>query len=332
MFLLAEVAVICTDQNVLPNELIRKSFVYLADATYWMHYGDPTEETKKKASESLERFHKTYFHCYGMTATIPKEHEHQHFDMYLRWHGLAYCWDSFNLERAIGLLNKSVTTRVNHADQLVTNFLVRFHSRILNNLEEHDADAREYLTDLGYDSSFFVTLSTMCTFESPEPMPTHYVQCIVEYLTSGREEFFDDVALNSTIERSVVQLTRVSRLKFRNQILTSAAFVHSGNVNDSYVQVGGQIFGQMEELCEVDKSGCFVMLVRKYQKIVMPNPAGRPVELPHNQFPVRPTNDLVVFSLNDKLFVQKILLIDPYVYNGISYQFFAIRPNDVFQS
>jgi hypothetical protein len=330
-FLMAEVAVVCSSPSVLPDRLLYKALVYLANAVYYLHYGKQSRGTQKLAHDNVALFSRWFVKSLGTSHCTHKFHVFQHFPEFLPVHGGAFLFDSFNLERLLGLLKKNITTRVNHVNQGVTNFLLRFHSPLLRSTAQYSESGREFLDSLKLDTSFYLNLSTLCL-----DVPKGQVNSTISPLHA---QLFKDKLLKLFPENETIHafagLKRASRILHRNFILTSSLFQHTGQVNDSYCCVDERCVGQIVDICFTAEHGTCMILVQQYRRIIIKNFSGIPVLLPDNQFPVSvdpSTAQLKVFVLSDNLFIQKALLIDDVEIHGKVFTFFALRPNDFFNS
>lgn len=322
VFILTQVAVVGWDRRMISDEKVYRALTYLSNAVYYLHYGKQSPDIVEKARKNIRRFCRAIQSIpgFGKNMCTHKFHVLQHLPDLVEQHGAAFMWDAFNYESLLGTLLKSVTSTVNQGDQLVTNFLLLHHAAVFHKFAEFSNDVQEILTnELGVKlSQFAISLGT----------------CVLQGDKRPLQEKHADHFRNFAGVDSNVQIERISRLKFRCQILTSRHFRHRQKVNDSYVCVDERHFGQIHEMCEmtIEDERRFFIMVQVYKKSLVLASTGQRFAFPDNQFPVEPTQETVVYELNDDIFVQKIHYISPVIMWGAYHDFFALRPNDFFCS
>jgi hypothetical protein len=321
VFTTTQVALVCADPKVLPSRKMYSALVFLANAVYWLNYGKPSNQTRSKAKSNLIRFAADYLDVMGKKHTVPKYHYTLHEADFLDEHGPVYLYDSFNLERFLHDLLKTITTKRLHEDQVVTNFLLKFFSTSLSETEMYGDEVIGFLEDLGINCS-----KNFCKLGSASLDKTKASEKVSQESLSLLCSFLDIPEDGRSKSRFQV----VKRMKFRNLTLTSARFMHTGRVNDSYVQVDELCYGQIQEIVQVDDSDRFLVILHEYRKEMMYDDTGFHVFYPDNQYPVLPTERYKVFELSDKTFVQKIFHAEHVWTFGGVHEFFMIRPNDFF--
>lgn len=328
-FLLAEVPLILLDRKTMPDRGMYRVFVYLANAVYYLNYGLMTEEIIDRAEQNTKRFSNQWCKVCGKKRCIPKFHRFQHFVELVRRHGPAFLWDTFNMERGLGLKGKTVTACVNQVEQVSLNVLTKLHCPLLYDIESYKEPAQNLLKTLGFDNTKFaeMRISILDTKTSEEG---------VSSLAQGRVNADDAEPFMSFLQQEQqwsddYSLNRVKRVRIRNLTLSSNRYKHTGKVRDCYVCLNGTDFGQIADMCEVRQRGKFLLRLQKYEKVVLRNSDDHDIILPVNQFPVRPTDTFVVFELNDDLFIQKSLWVDSVPVRDRVLNFMCLRPNEWFE-
>ena len=305
------------------TERVQEILIHLSNAVYFLSYGHPSDETRKTARTNVEQFADKLMACdsFGASEAVHKFHMFQHFPDFAECHGSAFLWDSFNLEKILGYVGKGVTARVEQGAQVVTNFLLRFHCEDLNGNVSHSSEFNEYVERLGLRRTFFLEKTCLALkYESSDIAPEN-MAAFAAFLRN-----------RSVGEASGMR--GVSRLRVRNFVITSSKFAHRGNVDDSFVQLNGTDFGQIEQMCEVDVSGQkqYLLLLNFFKKEILLFETGEVRHFPENQFPACRTNRSSVYAITKRLFVQKILRSSPFVYNDCDYDFLSIWPNEWYPS
>lgn len=302
------------------TELVQEVIVHLANAVYLLSCSQQSEVTKADARHNVEQFAEKMMlsKSFGKSEAVHKFHMFQHFPDFVEAHGPAFLWDSFNLEKFLGLVGNGITARVEQGAQVVTNFLLRFHCKELTGTVSHGPEFDEYLKTSGLRRTFY--LEKKC-------ITLKYETC---ELDEENRRIFDEFLCG----RNTGALKSVSRVKVRNLILTSSKFTHRGKVNDSYVQLNEKYFGRIDEMCEAFVSGNIEYLISLslYKKEVLLKETGEVYRFPVNQFPVSPSNERKVFAITKSLSIQKILVSSPFIFNASDFDFFSIWPNEYFPS
>ena len=310
------------------DESLYKVLVYLANAVYYLHYGVQSPSIQQKAKENIKLFSSEYRKYFGKEKCIPKYHWFQHFLEFVLKHGAAFLFDSFLLERFLGFLKRTVKTSRNQQSHVIDHFLLSHHSPLLNNTERFDkltggSGARKQIRSMGFDLSYFTNLGSysLKKLEGLEAqMPDEHVRLVREHLkVTNRELFTDDMPFE-----------RHSRIGFRNLTLTSKQFSHDGNVRDCYCVLNGNFPGQIADICNIFGTDLFFIVVQEHKRIPFTTTGGIVLLSPDNQFPVLETDRKVVYSLNDELFLQKVLLIKDFEWGGKVANLFCVRPCEWF--
>lgn len=314
-------------KTLIKNDYYRNCLVYLANVVYYLHHGKVDEDTKvyEKLKENVELFateaKKLDESVLNGAVCTWKFHVLQHFPRLLKLHGPGYLWDSFNLETFLGILGKLITTRRNQDNQAVTAYCLKYHADVFNAIAKFQPRVREFLAKQGLDTEDlqFVKLGTFT----------------IEYglLGSVDEDVLDMFKENLVNEFRITgndySLRRPVRMRRRNQVITSAAFKHKGQINDSYLMIDCKVMGRVLEIFQVDESFFFVLQVFKEDELFEDDDCGARVLFPDNQIPVIVSEEKIVIKLKQKTFLQKIMLTKV-LHQGVSYPMFIIRPNDFF--
>lgn len=118
--------------------------------------------------------------------------------------------------------------------------------------------------------------------------------------------------------------------------LAASTFTRQGKRDDSYVMIEEQAFGQIEDIIWFPSKETALVVLRKYEKINIPSKnSALNITFPINQFPVKETNQKVVFVLDEKAYLQKIVRSDFRLKrqkkHEPSFPFFSVRPNPWFR-
>ena len=310
------------------DDSLYKVLVYLANAVYYLHYGIQSHSIRKKAKKNIKLFSSEYRKCFGKEKCIPKYHWFQHFLEFVLKHGAAFLFDSFVLERLLGILKKSAKTCRSQQKHIIEHFLLSHHSPLLNNTERFDklpggSKTREQIRDMGFDLSYFTNLGCYSK-NKPEgiaaKMPDEHMLLLQEHLKAIKHELCNDD----------VRFERHSRIGFRNMTLSSKEFPHNQNVRDCYCVLKGNFPGQIIDICNISGTDSFFVVMQEHKRVPLTTTEGIVLLLPDNQFPVQETNKKLVFSLNDELFLQKVLLVKDFEWGGKVMNLFCVRPNEWF--
>jgi hypothetical protein len=330
-FLLHDVALLCSNENIIRTTGLYECLLHLSNMTYLSHYGRMTpviiEEHKAESMEFSTVFLETLTEEY---ATYKAHVASAHGSDELEIHGCAAYTDGFNLERFISVVKKLCTTNKLQMNQICRNFLLKFHSPILQNMEHFIAAAREILNENGFFSEEFY-----CKFEDVIKSE-HTTQKFPSEEKSALDKFISsDLKMNP---RSAT-LTRVTQMVRKSIILESQHAKHheTSKIRDSYIHLEGGIFGQIAEIAYLKNTGKFLFVLKKYTKITPRASSGASLQYPINQIPYHePRSDqkpeFHVFQLTDELFVQKAQVSrGNYFHNGRKVQFFSVYPNEWFR-
>lgn len=327
-FLLTDIVLLLLDSAVLENRTMYRMLVYLANAVYYLHYGKQSDAIRAKAQKYIVKFSRWYCKVYDEFGMIPKFHLFQHFGEMLRLHGAACFWDSFNLERFLHVLGKSLTTTVNHMDQASMNFLTRHHCPDLQSkaIRTYTGSTKKVFKRLGYDVQNFALMKCVPLDKRGRGGKKLSRTRVSDNYAKYFKRFLGNV-------HSRIKLWQVKKMKFRNLALTSRFFPHreAQRVRDCYVCLNEKHFGRIADMCEVDGTDLHLLLLQIYKRPVVVNRGGFQILFPVNNFPVEPTEKYMVFAMNDDLFVQKALWLEHVRVGEKHYQFFALRPNEFFE-
>lgn len=312
------------------DDKLYKTLVYLSNAVYYLHYGRQSPSIMAKARMNIKLFAAEYRRYFGKGACIPKYHWFQHFADFVAIHGSAFLFDSFVLERFLGFLKRRVTSSVNQIKNVISTFLLKYHSPLLNHTDRFDklnskSSMRETIRDMGFDLSYFTTLgcySKKMLEGNLAAVPIDHDRLIRDYLKVEK----------AGLGLENAKLVRHSRIKFRNVLLTSEMFHHKKNIRDCYCVCNEDYPGKIVDICSVvaDDQELYLIVVKKHEKKTFTTRGGLLLLSPDNQFPVEETNELQVFCLEDALFLQKVLLVEGFCWAGKVLNVFCVRPNEFF--
>ena len=330
-FLLHDVALLCSNEHVITETGIYRSLVHLSNMVYLSHYGRMTpaivQEHKSECKDFCTRLLDTFTEEY---ATYKAHIATSHGTHMLEIHGCACYTDGFNLERFISTMKKLCTTNKLQMMQIARNFLIKYHSGSLQNMENFIDSAKEILNENGFFAEEFY-----CKFEDVVKSE-HGSQHFPSAEKSALDDFISsDLGLNPISAK----LTRVTQMVRKSIILESKHAKHreTSNIRDSYIHLEGGIFGQIAEIAYLKDSGKFLFVLEKFNRITPLDKNDIPKAYPINQIPYRPRRideepEFHVFELTDDLFVQKAQVsISNYHHGANRVRFFSVYPNEWFR-
>jgi len=94
-FLLHEIVLLLSDEEIISDERIYPIFVHLSNAVYLLHHGNFNDAKRRLAQEELNLFVDEFLLTYTEEYATSKFHVLQHFPMLAKIHGPAYLWDAF---------------------------------------------------------------------------------------------------------------------------------------------------------------------------------------------------------------------------------------------
>lgn len=339
-FLLHQVALLCSDPDILSATNLYECLVHLSNIVFYSHYGRLTEEIIQRVEEEIKQFSILFRSIYTVAKCSFKLHMLQHFPDLLRRHGPAFYTDGFHLERFISMTKKLTTTNKVHMKQLARNFLLRFHNPHLQNLDLFGENAKLALRGLGVDDAYLWCFENNVLEETKNqqfPDDSAIPQLVCDFLPT-----LDFVKESSkSVEEIFRNRVRVDKMNKKSIILeTKTAFHKEGSkMNDSLIQLnGGEHFGQIHEILHFPEEDKFIIVMNKFHKIYpfyVKDDHEIPFVYPDNQFAFRQPAvkpDYHVFLIEEDTFILKAQVgTTSYFDSGFPVQIFTVRPNEWFR-
>lgn len=308
-FILHSVALLCSDKLVFPNQKVYKVLIHLANVVYLAHYGRTTEDVIEKVEEELKIFCRKLKKTFGEEYCTHKFHVMQHIPHFMRMHGSALWTDGWNMER-LNLFTRSLTNATNNElGNIVRNFLIKHHGSIFKNIGTFQNKVQKLLHKLGIDTTVFgFHFQDKVKKVHPSPLITSEAKTL-----AIQEAVTQNIGVQAYAEAHLVRITSMIR---KGVILESnkATHMEGSKVRDSYIQVEGEHFGEIEEIFSLKEEDNpqvekFIIVLRKFKRQNATYETGEVVRYPMNTFAyLRPhslTGNLHVFVLNDHTFIQK---------------------------
>ena len=327
-FLLHDVALLCSNETIIKSKEVYKSLVHLSNMVYLSHYGRQSENIRRKHRRESKRFCKVFVEKFTEEYNTYKVHVvTAHGSEFLDIHGSASYTDGFNLERFISCLKKLCTTNKLHMGQIFRNFLIKHHSKSLQNMDGFSDAARETLNENGFFSDEFY-----CKFEDVVKSK-HETQVFPRDVRAALNSFITN---DLKTDPRTLKLTRVTRMIRKSIILESSEAKHKANtkINDSYIHLEGGEFGQISDIAYEENSGQFLFVMKKFVRVTPTYSNNETIPYPINQIPYDEAQfpDLHVFLLTQEMLIQKAQVsISNYYHNGNRVRFFSIQPNEWFR-
>jgi hypothetical protein len=325
MFIFTLVPLVCTDDDYLEDTDFADVLIFLANAAYWMYYGRQSAVTRSKAKENVEKFAEAYKKYFDNLAYTWKFHYFtSHMIKMLEVFGSAYNFDNVNLEKTIGVIKRTRTSTKNADEEVAINFLIRYHCHSLSQMEKFEPEIVKVLTKMNADKLASPRLGIFCLNDVSKNIPVPDSEANeVKNLLLGVE--------GSEITETILY---VDRIQFGPVKISSSRFPHAHGVNDSFVQVNGEVLGRVKELYEfiVEGKKLYACCIQKYERLTtVLDSDGFRATFPDFGFPVVSTNELVYIYLRPGLFVQKVMSAQHVFHPRRSPQtlmFFSILPHE----
>jgi hypothetical protein len=328
-FLLHDVALLCSNKDVIKSTAVYECHVHLANMVYLAHYGRMTEEIIERHFQESKILSRLFVATFTHEFTTYKAHICIcHGSQFLRLHGCAAFTDGFNLERFISVVKKLVSTNKLHMNQICRNFLLKFQSLILQNMNHFCEEARETLNENGFfTEEFFSKFEDVIKTKHPlQPFPPQMQQLLHGFLSS-----------NLGMDPNTTSVIRVSQMTRKSFILESEHAIHAENsrIRDSYIHLEGGEFGQITEIGYIPDSNQFVFILRKFRRMEPRYKDTALILYPINQIPYfdnRLSADFHVFLLTEDIFIQKAQISESnYFHDGRRIRIFSVQPNEWFR-
>lgn len=298
IFFSVVVGLVCTDPTNLPDREFYEALREFSNAISLMYHERFSMTIYERAKRAVENFATFYKERFGVELCTWKFHMFQHLHQYLLAHGSGMYTDSFNVERVIGGMVRSVTSRRNQVAQIVSNHLLKFHSRPLDCIHEFDKDVIKFLVRIG------ASKRTNARFTKKALNKVEGRVGIRE-----EEELRDHGVLD--VGGDVAQgVTRVDRLKVGKVMLTSTLYNHTGRIWDSFVFLNDRDPAQILDMFAVsDTTERFFLKVRLFQKIptMKFSVTGPVVNYPDYQFPAVELDEVKYLEVTSDLLVMKAM-------------------------
>ncbi len=320
-FLLLGVGSICSQRRFLPDSNLYNVLWSLSNTVSAMMNPRQTSAQIDKARSHLVQFVDFYTKRLGMGWCTWKFHIFQHFIQLLLKHGSALFWDGFFREDIVGILKLGLTTKRNHDEQAVTNFLLSHHTHPYREKCEKSDRMKAFRTSCKRRTA---------TGLSP---------VAVKVIDKADEEVFDEEkddvlsSCGSFVSSWDVPVTRVLRCRRNGVVLTSKLFKHRGLVNDSFVYLDESNFGQIADIFRVgEESGQndkIVVKLQMFEKVHLKT-GDQEIIFPVFQFPVKETENFTYKLVTRSVVIQKacVGLYDHYDgdKSAEQFKFFCARP------
>jgi hypothetical protein len=327
-FLLHDVALLCSDDNLFTSQDIYECLRCLSNLVYLSMYGRMTDEIIDQVEKECINFLTKFKHLFTEEFFTIKVHEIRHLCQILKRHGCAAYTDAFNLERFISKCKKLLTTNKLQMRQISRNFLLRQQSPILQEVHGFQDCAKKTLQQHGFFvEEFFSKFSDVVKTTSK-----------VQALPEAVKEVIDDFLFRALrVDPKTACLTRVDQMTRKSFILETEHAKHrmKSSINDSYIQLQGGIFGQITEIVHLPEKDKFIFVLKKFNCTYPLYDSGAQIKYPINQFPferpVRPQYH--AFLLTDNLFIQKAQVSKTSYYHsdGRRVTIFSVQPNEWFR-
>lgn len=332
-FLLYELPVLVSDEEIMTNSVVYETLVYLANSVYLMHHGCLDDEMIVSLEENVAKFAETYVRAFGESNCTWKFHIFQHFPLLVKIHGPAFLWDTFNGERLLGMLKKDVKSTRFQIIQASMAFLLRHQCKIFEKKPEGlSGQVVKQLKKIGMfkDDAQLATIvnqpmrSKAVRWNEIDPEEWGRVEACVE----------EELGISSVLLRSM-EFCRVTQFR-RRHVLFSSTFSkrYDGSVSDdSFISLDEDTFGRINDILWFPSRKVAIFDVRLYQKKRVSLKSGSAVLFPINQFAVERTNTFQTFVLKDDLHLRKIVhsrLRHLWWPEGVEVDVFGVRPNEWF--
>ncbi len=296
-FILATVGLICSRRRFLPDAHLYKVLVYLANLVYLMYNPRVNNTLIEEMKKNMIRFVDEYHARIGLPGCTWKFHIFQHFIELILIHGSALFWDGFFREKIVGELKEYFTGTRNEDEQIVINYLLSHHAK-----RYYDACAasprmkRFFDSQLSEYSGKSLTQNVHFKWECDEGISASE-KAIVRNLSGSDDEG--------------KRVKRLSRLIHGGTVISSKAFPHRGMVDDTWLYLDEERFGQVEEILVVDgdERERFVVRLMKYRKVSIMDvhdTHGEELLFPINQFPAETVGQVEYVLVEQSTRVQKM--------------------------
>jgi hypothetical protein len=336
-FVIHDVALLCSDPAILADQKMYEILMHLANCIYLCHHGRMTDARIALVERELAKFAAMYKAKFREEYCTYKLHIFMvHFVQFLRNHGSAFFYDGFNMER-FNLIIKNLTSACSkHTPNIVRNFILKYHCSLLSDLTGFGKPALKTLRGYGFTKEFYGSFrDSVRKYHPVGDIPSHILtlaeSCALENGYTTVNEF---------------SLQRVLKMSRRGIILETvdAKHPHGSLVNDSYVTVDEEHFGQISDIVHIvgkgetesDGHGKFAIIVRKFYRITPLYDTAEVIQFPMNQFPFVETlgeaAEFHCFLLKPETFIQKAQICSTFLKHfGLQVKLFTVKPNEWFR-
>jgi len=320
-FLMHFVAAVCSDDSLIKNTMVYKCLIHLSNILF-LSYGDNVQEdTIDKVEEEVRNFFDIFKQTFTEEYFTYKVHVLKHVPDFLRLHGSAIYTDAFNLERFLGQTKRLLTTTRLEMKQLCRNFLFKHQSPFLQDMESFSEGAKATLRENDFHNDDFFSKFDDYVKEpnKSQEFPPHILQLIRTFISN-----------NFYMNPQSRDLQRVVQM-LRKTILLETEDAHhdpSSRINDSYIYLSPDVFGQIVDIAYVERSKKFIFVMKKFDRIY---PKNGDIPYPINQFPFEEPVFLRyhVFHLTDDLIILKGQVGETsYHHYGRKVRIFTVRANE----
>lgn len=340
-FILHSLALICSDEIVMDTD-VYELLVHVSNIVYLSHYGRMTDLVIHQVQDEIDLFK-------AKAETVLKEEYYtikfhlvtEHWCDFLRWHGSASWTDAFNMERFNLHTMNTVTALSQELRQIVRNFSLKNHSRILSKMDSFGKAAKKNLSFLGFTEEYTpVFTNVIKKLDKDHRLHEQFLPLIEDVIKDNSlVENWDSNKWGNHLKRVLV-LTRKG-VKFE-----CGRHSHKKNskVKDSYIKVDEGQFGEVEEILSLasgegrsSKKAKFIFIVRKFRRKETINDIGTAVKYPVNQFPFEDSKhsgapEFFTFLLRKRTFIQKAQISQSSLYQfGEKVRLFSVYPNEWFR-
>jgi len=307
--------------------------------TYLWHYGRCSEAVIKKVEEELKLLYAAIKKTFREEYLTHKVHVMQHIPHFMRMHGSGSWTDGWNMER-LNLYTRNLTNATtNELGTIVRNFIIKYHGSVFQNVNSFQPQVQKQLHHLGVDTTLFGYHfgDKLRKEHDVQSVPSHLKNLVMQEILKEKI---------SSRQFAEMYMRRVVSMNRKGVILESKEAWHppDSKVRNSYIQVHGSIFGQIDEIFMTKEENApynekFIFILYKFTKIRtrIENDVGAEIQFPINQFPYEipphSSSNYYVFLLKDHTFIQKAHIGQlRYPKHAHDTKLFTVNPNGDFHS
>lgn len=301
-FLLTRIGLLGAREEMVKDDDFYDLLVTFANTMYWASYGRMNEGVILKVESLVQEQQVLWYKCFDRTFGLWKEHTLGHLVDFIRRYGPTYLFDAFIFEYNGGQLKRYQTSRVSQTSQIALNYLLGYHSIIARCVPHMNENIVKYLRRVGFGKKTNIRMRILAT-----KFPVKNRNCVVSQ--NVRDRILRFLPLNGVDVSGEVTICRLLKMRFGVVELSSAKVIRTGQVDNSFVQIDGEIFGCIDDMFRVAVSGkyYFVLKIACFDPITLLNDSGTKVRFPDNQMPRERTNRSSMVLVEEKTFVQKAI-------------------------